>query len=240
MRLLSPKEARAKRDGDQERLSAKLIALQSQISGLNKELEELRASFKREQIALSEDLNDAIALSNAKRRELQSDITFLEERKRLIEESTDEKAWTMRHEVIELKEKALIERELEISAKESHLEVERERLESKAQEIKDWAIENELKTNQIQEEKEKLRSFEGSLIEKENALKEAIREFTEEKQKQNAFIAESLENIQSEISLLNVKKEQLNEDRKKIDKERKAVLDGYKALEQAKKHLKLP
>lgn len=237
MRLLSPREARAKRDSEQDKLNIKIASLNTEITRLTSTLNKIRDSFKVEQNKIAEDLNLFIASINAQKRELLKDIECLIERKRLIEESVDEKAWTSRHESILKKEEEVNEKGKCLNEREISICRQEEELNHKSIEVREWALELERQNSTIQERKKELAGLENGLMEANEQFLSQKQEFITWLEEQKAGIAAEQENIRQDKEFIKSARAVNEEERKRLSNERIAIKDAYIALEQSKKHL---
>lgn len=237
MRLLSKKETADKKREEQEKAFETGEVLNKFVAAETKKLNQLRETYRKEKEQLQTEAEIFFKELSDLKSERISEIAALEQRKKIIEESSDEQYWTNRHTQI-------LAKETEVNEREKSLTEQKERLDSKETEIVARAnelerVEQELSEREVgtqKQEKELFLTRESLELAKHEhrlALESAEQEFSEreqilqEKEREAELLIKANEAIRAELET----------QRKEIEQDRRAIRDGYENLARARKEI---
>lgn len=238
MRLLTKSETQKHKQSELEQANIEGEQLKSAISSLTSKLNQLRSAFAAEKQKLEDEAEAFKVNIECMKRDLVSAIAGLEQRKKAIEESCEERNWTARHEAILSLESTVAAREVAVSAKENGLAKKQSQMAEKADELETLHADILSKEREVKSEEKNARASILELNQEKEAFWSQKKLFEELSTSKEALLNERERELTLRSLALTSIQDGLNEQKERLATEDRAIKDRYNSLLMAEQEIK--
>jgi uncharacterized phage infection (PIP) family protein YhgE len=234
MKLLDPEKVTAEKKKGEQEIAERIRKLNDEESASVKRLNEAHAKEESEKGRIAKDLIDHQRSTDLRKKELAQEVLALEERRK--------DALKPIHETqleVEKRLKEVAEKENQLESDRIALAEARAELSERLEDVSDREAENSEKSRELDDREWMIKAEESKLAESAQSLAEKWSKYHKEIHEANASILQREKDVENGRKSNESVRQSNAEESNLLVQERRALHDGYIALEQAKKHLGL-